>query len=461
MIRCPKCRFVQDESAECARCGIVFTKYEERRLLVDEAEEDADLVTDTFSAVARVTGPKPPRFPRLGTGARASWRVLRWALLLVLIPAAVGAAVLSGMTTQLHRTAAYGTAVAFLASDARLAQEIGAGAALRWWILGRVDADHESGTALFVVPVSGPEGAGRVGLTLVKAYGRWEVASAGFIWPSGREVALAGNGWTASDRVPPCPRDVAAFRFTAEELLLRGEDFNPGSGGFSERSNPYARPRAPDPVADEAPTPDRRSLYRKLSPDEVLGLLPSEEVNLGDVPPLWAEQLQFTESQERNWHGGAPLEPTDLALRRKKAGKTRAAAYLAAAWLNGVAGYHEAALEWEQGHTPLVMYFRADWCPQCIAFERQTLKAPRVREALDRMVKVRVNPENGEAERRLADAWRVEGYPAMFILPVDGSDPIPVGTHHRDPGGPLTFPKWVLHEPDVFLDHLKEAALNR
>ena len=239
---------------------------------------------------------------------------------------------------------------------------------------------------------------------------------------------------------------------------MRGEDFNPGSSEFSERPPEGAERRAADPVPDELPTPDTRPLYRKLSPEEVMGLLPSQEVRLGDAPPLWREQQLLTASQERLWLEGAPLQPTDLALRRRKAGKTRAAGYLAAAWLSGVEGYHEASVEWIQGQTPLVIYFRADWCPQCLEFERHTLKAPRVREAMDRMVKVRVNPENSEQARHLADAWRVEGYPAVLVLPVDAAEPVAVGTHVRDPGGVLRFPDWELLLADDFLDRLKEAV---
>jgi len=448
----------EQDLRECGRCGIVFAKYEARLLAVQEEEDEPDVITDTFSAVAPVRGPAAPPLTRPWK-ERSTYRIGRWVALLLLLPTLVGAGVLSSMTMKLHRTEAYATLSGFLGTDERLASEIGPDAELRWWILGRVEADHETGTAVFVVPVAGPEGIGRVGATLVKAYGRWEVASAGFIWPSGREVILSGNGWTSSDRVPPCPRDIAAFRFSAEELLMRGEAFRPGAGHFSEKPSPGG---VPDPTPqDEAATPDRRSLYRKLSPDEVRNLMAFEDVKLGDAPPLWREQKLLTESQERAWLEGAPLQPTDLVHRRGKAGKTRAATYLAAAWLNEREGYEEAAVEWIEGRTPLVMYFRADWCPECLEFERYTLKAPRVREALDRMVKVRVNPENSEQSRRLADAWRVEGYPAVYVLPVDGSDPIRVATHTRDPGGPLSFARWVTDSPTTFLDHLKEAVHSR
>jgi len=451
---------VQDDGPECGRCGIVFAKYEARRLLVEEEEEEPDVITDTFSTVQPVRGPPPPPLTRPWR-ERNTYRFVRWLALLLLLPTLVGAGVMSSMTMKLHRSEAYATLSGFLRTDERLASEIGEGADLRWWILGRIEADHETGTAVFVVPVSGAEGIGRVGATLVKAYGRWEVASAGFIWPSGREVVLAGNGWTAGDRVPACPRDIAAFRFTAAELLMRGEDFGPGSGAFSEKPPSGAAPRAADEVPDEMPTPDRRPLYRKLSPDEVRGLLSTEDVKLGDEPPLWREQKLLTESQERLWLEGGPLRPTELYLRRAKAGRARAAGYLAAAWLNEREGYEEASVEWIEGRTPLVMYFRADWCPECLEFERYTLRAPRVREALDRMVKVRVNPENSRESRLLADAWRVEGYPAVYVLPVDAEEPILVATHHRDPGGPLSFARWVTHPPDTFLDRLKEAVHSR
>ena len=459
MIRCPTCRFVQSEAPRCIRCGLIFTRLEARRLQTEEEADEPDAITDTFSTVGPVSGPNPET-PRTLSDSWA-WRTARTLLLLIVLPAMVGAVVVSSMTVRLHRTDAYATVSGFLHGSDRLGQEVGAGVDLGWWSLGKVEADHDTGTAVFVVPVAGPEGIGRVGATLVKAYGRWEVASAGFIWPSGREVVLAGNGWTDGERVPPCPRDIAAFRFTAAELLMQGEEFRPGSAEFSEQ-RPAGAPRSKaDTLADEPPTPDRRPLYRKLSAREVLGLLPSEEVKLGDAPPLWREQKLLTESQEAMWLRGAPLKPTDLVLRRGRAGKPRAAGYLAAAWLDGVEGYEEAALEWVQARTPLVVYFRADWCPQCRDFEQRTLKAPRVREAFDRMVKVRVNPETSDDQRRLADAWRVEGYPAVFVLSPDGEDPVAIATHRRDPGGVLRFPEWMLQPADDFLDRVKEAVAEK
>ena len=103
-------------------------------------------------------------------------------------------------------------------------------------------------------------------------------------------------------------------------------------------------------------------------------------MKLGDEP-LWREQKLLTESQDAAWLR-PPLRPVDLMPHRatSKAGSTRAVGYLAAAWLNERAGYEEATVEWIEAGTPLVMYFRADWCPECLEFERET-KAPRVREA--------------------------------------------------------------------------------
>ena len=97
-------------------------------------------------------------------------------------------------------------------------------------------------------------------------------------------------------------------------------------------------------------------------------------------------------------------------------------AYYSSTWYEDAAGYEEALRAQRVHHAPLLVYFRVDWCPHCRAFD-QLAETSEVRARLSEVIKVRINPEHGGAEKALQARYGASGYPALFV--------------HRD-GGPAT-----------------------
>ena len=85
-------------------------------------------------------------------------------------------------------------------------------------------------------------------------------------------------------------------------------------------------------------------------------------------------------------------------------------------WLYGAAGYTRAVELQRELNVPLVVYFYADWCPYCRTLDSEYLPSAPVQDYLRGVVKVRINPEHGPAERALAARYSVKGYPSFFVM---------------------------------------------
>ena len=105
-------------------------------------------------------------------------------------------------------------------------------------------------------------------------------------------------------------------------------------------------------------------------------------------------------------------------------------------WLYGAAGHTRAIELQKELKVPLVVYFYTDWCPYCRALDNDYLPTAPVQDYLRGVVKVRINPEHGKAERALAQRYGVNGYPSFFIA--RGSAMPPVNVHPFRRAGKLT-----------------------
>ena len=85
-------------------------------------------------------------------------------------------------------------------------------------------------------------------------------------------------------------------------------------------------------------------------------------------------------------------------------------------WLYDSSGYARALELQRELNVPLVVYFYTDWCPYCQALDSDYLSATPVQRYLRAVVKVRINPEHGPAERGIANQYGVTGYPTFFVM---------------------------------------------
>src|SRR5688572_14092150 len=72
-------------------------------------------------------------------------------------------------------------------------------------------------------------------------------------------------------------------------------------------------------------------------------------------------------------------------------------------WLHDASGYKRALELQRELKVPLVVYFYTDWCPYCHELDAEYFPNPAVAEYLRGVVKVRINPEHGPAERAIAE----------------------------------------------------------
>ena len=100
-------------------------------------------------------------------------------------------------------------------------------------------------------------------------------------------------------------------------------------------------------------------------------------------------------------------------------------------WLRGAPGYERALQLQRELGVPLVVYFYADWCPYCRDLDSQYLPALPVQEFLKGVVKVRINPEHGRPERKIADQFGVTGYPSFFVIRKPSSLPSEISPFRR------------------------------
>ncbi|MBM4369009.1 MAG: thioredoxin family protein, partial [Deltaproteobacteria bacterium] len=111
--------------------------------------------------------------------------------------------------------------------------------------------------------------------------------------------------------------------------------------------------------------------------------------------------------------------------RRIKAPETieekAAADPLPADWLNDAAGWTRATAPDRDPGAPMVVYFGVPWCKYAKAFERDVLADATVRAALRDHVRVRINPEAGDTESRLADDFGVKVYPTVVHVDSEGN----------------------------------------
>ena len=90
------------------------------------------------------------------------------------------------------------------------------------------------------------------------------------------------------------------------------------------------------------------------------------------------------------------------------------------AWFLGASGFDGAELERQSARATLLVYFQRKRCDGCRRFEKEVLAAPEVKSFLGTVVKVRVDPDDGEREQKLARRFGVSSLPAVAVVPQNG-----------------------------------------
>ena len=115
-------------------------------------------------------------------------------------------------------------------------------------------------------------------------------------------------------------------------------------------------------------------------------------------------------------------------------------------WGSGVDGYTQANLNHSVTGKPVALFFYTDWCENCEALREQVLATEQVTDYFKNLHPVKINPELGSMENKLAESYGVIGYPTFLL--VDYS----------------TGRQEQIHEvfnvtPEQFIEHVQQAKL--
>jgi thiol:disulfide interchange protein len=85
------------------------------------------------------------------------------------------------------------------------------------------------------------------------------------------------------------------------------------------------------------------------------------------------------------------------------------------------AGYEEALRLQRSSGKPIALYFYVDWCGYCARLEQGILSNEQVKQYLESILYVSVNPDHGKAEEALFEGFQGRGFPTFLILTKDRS----------------------------------------
>jgi thiol-disulfide isomerase/thioredoxin len=116
-------------------------------------------------------------------------------------------------------------------------------------------------------------------------------------------------------------------------------------------------------------------------------------------------------------------------------------------WFEGAAGYEEVFAIAKAGDRPFLLLFAVDWCGYCKRLKRDYLDVSPVEDVVGDHLRVEINPEDGDAERKIASAYGVKGYPTFLVL-YPGQEAYRVGPFRQS--GAMTT--------DEFAEEIKTAV---
>lgn len=85
-------------------------------------------------------------------------------------------------------------------------------------------------------------------------------------------------------------------------------------------------------------------------------------------------------------------------------------------WYENAAGYRLALQEQARTGKPIALFFHTDWCESCKKLTKDVLISKRFKQFLPNVIPVKINPEMGNTENRVAEQFGVMGYPTFLLI---------------------------------------------
>jgi len=160
------------------------------------------------------------------------------------------------------------------------------------------------------------------------------------------------------------------------------------------------------------------------------------------------QQVGMWRTQVRNAHQRAAAAALGL-LGLLHSPLVQSSGYTGTGWEEGARGYESALAEAKREALPMIVYFNTEWCPWCRQLNERYLPDSRVSSVLRDFVKVSVNPEDGDRERRLFEQHGGGGYPGFFVAyPAGDAQAVKLSPFRK--GGPWS--------PEKFAEEINERV---
>ena len=105
-------------------------------------------------------------------------------------------------------------------------------------------------------------------------------------------------------------------------------------------------------------------------------------------------------------------------------------------WFEGAADYRRALQLAETHQAPMLVYFYTAWCQYSVAVSTKLLPDPVAVDAMNFFIKVRMNPEHGDAENTIFKSMGGKGYPRLVVIPYEKQWRRISVTYNRDENRP-------------------------
>lgn len=112
-------------------------------------------------------------------------------------------------------------------------------------------------------------------------------------------------------------------------------------------------------------------------------------------------------------HGPAPAPPPALPAAGKP---VPGSVYESADWLEDYEGHKQAIEAQAKYDNQMLICFYADWNDECVYLWENLLSDREFRGKTKQIIKVRINPEHGKDEGRLANQYRLRKYPTTLVV---------------------------------------------
>jgi len=124
-----------------------------------------------------------------------------------------------------------------------------------------------------------------------------------------------------------------------------------------------------------------------------------------------------------------------------------AAAFPLAGWEEGANAHRRLVATAVESEEPVVVYFQTGWCPWCKRLNEGYLGQGEVRQRLDGIRKVALNPEKGADEAALFQRYGGKGFPSLYVyVPAFEDHPQRISPFRRDRTSTVSqFAQEVVH----------------